>query len=50
VPTPATAPSLADELAKLGQLRDAEVLTPEQFEQAKMKLGGRQAEASHRST
>lgn len=40
-PTRAAAPaSIADELAKLGQLRDAGVLSPEQFEQAKAKLLG----------
>ncbi len=39
-PTPAPASSVADELSKLAQLRDAGVLTPEEFEAQKAKLLG----------
>jgi Short C-terminal domain len=39
-PQGATPVSIVDELAKLAQLRDAGVLSPEEFEQAKAKLLG----------
>ena len=38
VPLAVRPESLADELAKLAQLRDAGVLSPDEFEQAKVKL------------
>jgi hypothetical protein len=49
VPTEASAPaqasttpalSVADEIRKLGELRDQGLLTPEQFEEQKLKLLG----------
>ena len=39
-PTPAPTSSVADELLKLAQLRDAGVLTPQEFEAQKSKLLG----------
>lgn len=40
VPQTAASVSIADELVKLAQLRDAGVLSPEEFDQAKAKLLG----------